>query len=123
MQYDINVTCEYENLDLAERACRIFRDEIPGLTSITIYTHRTEDKAYGYEYPPSPEINFTGRPAVGIIENNRFGGIPFVNMTDDRRFEPQYKDSAYVSVRAPLQFKDRITSIMTSTHGLKITAV
>lgn len=123
MPHEINVSCEYENRDFAERACRLIRDSIPGISSITIYTHRTANRAYGYEYPPFPGVDVTGNYTVGIIKNNRFGGVPYATDDyDDGEFEPEYKIGTYVSVRTSDKYKDAVTSLMTTTHGLGITA-
>lgn len=122
MSQEINVTCEYENRDFAERACRLIRDSIPGISSITIYTNRTADRAYGYEYPPFPGTAVTGKYTVGIIKNDRFGGVPYAaDSYNDRELESEYKMGTYVSVRTLDNYKDAVTSLMTTTHGLGIT--
>ncbi len=128
MTYEINVSAEFENRDLAERACRLIRDQIPGVHSITIYVGRKQNRAYGYEYPAAKSTAAYGRHTVGLIDNNRFNGIPAIN--DDRdnslnvsRTEPELRRAAYVSVRAPMECRNSLTSLMTCCHGLKITVV
>ena len=128
MTYEVNVSAEFENRDLAERACRLIRDQIPGVHSITIYVGRKRNKAYGYEYPATNNMDLSGKQTIGLIDNNRFNGIPSINdnkddYIDSSKTEPELKRAAYVSVRAPLECRQSLTSLMTCCHGLKITVV
>ena len=128
MTYEVNVSAEFENRDLAERACRLIRDQIPGVHSITIHIGRKQNKAYGYEYPAAKNMDNAGKQTIGLIDNKRFNGIPSINNFHDdylnpSKTEPELRRAAYVSVRAPLECRHSLTSLMTCCHGLKVTVV
>ena len=88
MTYEVNVSAEFENRDLAERACRLIRDQIPGVHSITIYIGRKQNKAYGYEYPAAKNMDNAGKQTIGLIDNKRFNGVPSINNFHDDYLNP-----------------------------------